>query len=95
MPQLDEVLQEAEKYGFDRDNFPRDFNGHTLHILQNDGCWIEDRLYFDLEIHCTGCSKSSGTAGKFHYGSSNAPQSVAVARQYVLSDFWVTGCQKT
>lgn len=63
---LDERLDEVEKYGFVRDNFPLDYRGHRLYILNNDAYIDNDgRMVFDFSLHCTDCMKTDSIAGRF------------------------------
>lgn len=66
LSELDELLGQVEKFGFDRSNFPIQYNGHLILLLSNDAKVDNTgRLLFDISMFCTECRAESDISGKF------------------------------
>lgn len=63
--QLANHVARVEQYGFERKNFPREYEGHRVIIRCNHGHFEEGRLLFDFKLYCTRCDEKSAISGRF------------------------------
>lgn len=94
MTELDDHISRVERYGLKRSQFPLQFNGHTIEILQNDAYKTNDgRLLFDFALICQSCDKESGTSGRFSANNQNQISHVCNARVAVLGPYSQKSCE--
>ena len=67
---------DSERYGFRRREFPQEFRGHRLILLDNTGTMtIDERLAFHLTLHCTRCKEEKTIRGRLPPNQSSEDKS--------------------
>jgi hypothetical protein len=92
--QLEEKLDDVEKFGFERKNFPLSYNGHEIDLLRNDSYETSDgRIMYDFTLYCHVCKIESGISERFPHDADNELEHVVAAKLAVFGDFYGTTCK--
>jgi hypothetical protein len=94
MTELDKHLDRVERYGFVRDNFPIEYNGHNIEILTNDAYKLPGgRLLFDFAIYCRQCRTTGSISGRFPAGCDKQIEYVVNAKIATFETFNSEECE--
>jgi len=88
---LDQYLNAVEALAFDREDFPKYYNGHRIIVLHNDARVTEDRLYVHLGLYCTRCEKDAILRGRGERGLVS-PKYMATAKLAVFGELALSEC---
>jgi hypothetical protein len=87
---LDERLSEAEKFAYDRDMFPLQWNGHRLVLVDNDGYFVDPgRIHYHLTVICRKCHESNSIRGTARFDD---PEKIRMVKTVPLGPFFLDRC---
>jgi len=86
---LDEYLRDGpESFGFRRDSFPLEYNGHRIHLLHNDAYVLDDeRLQVHFTLYCSECDSEFTLRGRSNAWDGWSPQHLQDAKVLILGPF--------
>lgn len=94
MGTLNDHISRVERYGFVRECFPVEYNGHKLVILQNDAHETNDnRLLYDFTLFCVNCRTEDGVSGRFPSHAEDVNTHVVAAKIACFEKFKFIECE--
>lgn len=93
MTELSEHLNRVERYGWNRDAFPVQVNGHFVYLLNNDAHFKQDRrMYFDIKLHCDRCDLSENMSGRMPVEFESQAQKIVNVKVASIAPFISEDC---
>lgn len=90
---LKDDLEDVEKCGFGRGDFPFEHNNHRLYILHNDAyADEEERLYVHITLYCSGCEREETIRGRSAAEQSWMPEHLQDIKTALLGRFEKQEC---